>query len=121
MSRARGPKVCWPSWYYGPNGEKAIFERAEDVPEGWFDHEDKHADTGKEPPKSKETPVPLARKEVVAALKEGEIVFDKAASTKALYDLLTEKVKEHLTESGVEFDPDADTKSLLEMLKAPAS
>jgi hypothetical protein len=25
----------WPSWRYGPNGEAAIFERPEDVPDGW--------------------------------------------------------------------------------------
>lgn len=27
----------WPSWRYGPNGESGVFERPEDVPEGWFD------------------------------------------------------------------------------------
>ncbi len=25
----------WPSWRYGPDGEAAIFEREDDVPEGW--------------------------------------------------------------------------------------
>lgn len=27
----------WPAWRYGPNGEAATFDRAEDVPEGWSD------------------------------------------------------------------------------------
>lgn len=28
----------WPAWFYGPNGVCAIFERAEDVVEGWVGH-----------------------------------------------------------------------------------
>lgn len=28
-------KEVWPSWRYGPNRAKGIFERPEDVPEGW--------------------------------------------------------------------------------------
>lgn len=32
-SKPKGP--IWPSWRYGPNGEKGIFECAEDVPVGW--------------------------------------------------------------------------------------
>jgi len=31
---------AWPSFRYGPNGEKQIFQRAEDVPEGWRDSPD---------------------------------------------------------------------------------
>jgi len=31
---------AWPSFRYGPNGEKAVFHRAEDVPEGWQDSPD---------------------------------------------------------------------------------
>lgn len=27
----------WPSFRYGPNGEKQVFQRPEDVPEGWQD------------------------------------------------------------------------------------
>lgn len=27
----------WPSFRYGPNGESKVFQRAEDVPEGWQD------------------------------------------------------------------------------------
>ncbi len=28
---------AWPSFRYGPNGESRVFQRAEDVPEGWSD------------------------------------------------------------------------------------
>lgn len=27
----------WPSFRYGPNGERAVFQRPEDVPAGWQD------------------------------------------------------------------------------------
>lgn len=30
----------WPSFRYGPNGEKQVFARPEDVPEGWTDSPD---------------------------------------------------------------------------------
>ncbi len=29
----RGP--IWPAWFYGPNEQSSIFDKAEDVPEGW--------------------------------------------------------------------------------------
>ena len=37
----KGPVVYWPSWRYGPGGQAAIFECAEDVPKGWEDHPSK--------------------------------------------------------------------------------
>ena len=33
--RERPVKDCWPSWRYGPNGEKAIFQSEAEVPHGW--------------------------------------------------------------------------------------
>ena len=27
----------FPAWFYGPNGEAAIFESAADIPTGWAD------------------------------------------------------------------------------------
>ena len=30
-------KPRFPGWRFGPNGEAEIFQRAEDVPEGWTD------------------------------------------------------------------------------------
>jgi hypothetical protein len=29
--------TTFPTWLTGPNGERRVFERAEDVPEGWVD------------------------------------------------------------------------------------
>jgi hypothetical protein len=30
--------AAWPSWAFGPNGESAIFQSEEDVPNGWEHH-----------------------------------------------------------------------------------
>lgn len=30
----------WPSWRYGPNGQRRVFQSAADVPEGWNDSPD---------------------------------------------------------------------------------
>jgi hypothetical protein len=35
MRQPRTPKVFWPSWRYGPNGEAEIFQCESDVPYGW--------------------------------------------------------------------------------------
>ena len=34
----------WPSWRYGPGGERAVFTCPEDVPPGWADSPAKVAD-----------------------------------------------------------------------------
>jgi len=39
----------FPSWRYGPNGEAKIFEREEDIPEGWVDHPSKLQESTEEP------------------------------------------------------------------------
>ncbi len=28
---------AWPAWRYGPDGEAMVFDKSEDVPEGWTD------------------------------------------------------------------------------------
>jgi hypothetical protein len=33
----KGPHLAWPAWRTGPSGERQLFEKAEDVPEGWVD------------------------------------------------------------------------------------
>jgi hypothetical protein len=32
---------AWPAYRYGPNGQSAIFQSAEEVPDGWQDHPNK--------------------------------------------------------------------------------
>lgn len=31
---------AWPAWFYGPEGKKACFDRADDVPDGWVDYDE---------------------------------------------------------------------------------
>jgi hypothetical protein len=31
--------TAWPAWFYGPGDKREIFERAEDVPDGWVDYD----------------------------------------------------------------------------------
>lgn len=33
--RNRRIQVQWPGWWFGPDGDKALFQRPEDVPSGW--------------------------------------------------------------------------------------
>jgi hypothetical protein len=33
--RARHVRAEWPAWRFGPDGDKALFEKPEDVPDGW--------------------------------------------------------------------------------------
>jgi len=35
--RRRRNQIEWPRWCFGPDGESQLFEKREDVPEGWFD------------------------------------------------------------------------------------
>lgn len=35
MRKKKEVGPIWPSWFYGPNGEKGVFEKPEDVPVGW--------------------------------------------------------------------------------------
>ncbi len=87
---------AWPSWRFGPNGEALIFERAEDVPEGWSDT----------PPP---TPAP-ARGNLTEgapdALKAARADADRASDLVAKFQAERDKLVEGLTELG--FSPKDD-------------
>lgn len=34
----------WPAWFYGPEGQSAIFETQSEVPDGWTDNPADHAE-----------------------------------------------------------------------------
>jgi hypothetical protein len=42
LMRAPDHDFSGPTYFYGPKGESAIFESANDVPAGWLDHPSKH-------------------------------------------------------------------------------
>jgi hypothetical protein len=55
----------FPAWYYGPEGQQQVFQRAEDVPEGWQDHPSKvitAAKTGSKPQEPKVDKIPAAQR-----------------------------------------------------------
>src|SRR5581483_9866922 len=105
------PTMAW----HPETGENRVFPHPSEVPEGWLDthpsNASKAAEGGDKNPGDK---LPMTRKEIVAALNDGGISFDKQAKTSALYAQLLDAVKSALTEAGVEFDVNADAKVLLE-------
>jgi hypothetical protein len=59
--------LSFPAWFYGPEGAARIFERADDVPEGWADAPAKigriHAlDRDRDGAKGGPLPSPIPRK-----------------------------------------------------------
>lgn len=67
--RDRPPSPDWPHWFYGPNGESAIFNSATEVPYGWV----KKPGLAFEPPPATEI---LNKDELVAKLIERGIKID---------------------------------------------
>lgn len=69
---------AWPSWFYGPNGEAAIFEEHDDIPEGW---------TGDPKAFNKETTneedAPEASAEAADEAEEGEVLAELPLSPEA--------------------------------------
>lgn len=42
----KGDDKNWPVWFNGPKGESAVFEKAEDVPNGWTSGAEKRSAKG---------------------------------------------------------------------------
>lgn len=112
------PALMWDA----ETGESKVFARAGDVPAGWLNHHPDDKDPAKQPPApiAEKPPVlPMTRKEVVQALKDGGIEFAANAPHAALYDLLLIGVKSALTEAQITFDPEStDAKALLGLFPA---
>lgn len=119
----RAHDMAYPAMKWHPEtGEARAFTKAGDVPDGWLDTHpnnisvvDKAAANNKDVV-GKPVPLPLTRKEMVAALQQGGIAFDPAAKVDVLYAVLTEAVKKFLTDAEIEFDPALDTKALLALV-----
>lgn len=96
----------WPAWFYPPETDPAdpaahgrIFQRAEDVPEGWAHHWEQHgANLNREPPPP--TEITLTRSELRAALAKRDIAFSPTAGRAELNKLLQDALEaERLDES----------------------
>lgn len=83
-------KVSWPAWYYGPNGESQMFEKAEDVPKGWQDDPNKFKARAKtegddgEDGEDGETGG-LTREQILADLDRRKVGYKASDSTPSLY------------------------------------
>lgn len=100
----------FPAWFYNPETrEGRIFETADAVPDGWVTGLD-----GIEAASGDETK-PMTRKELVDALTNGGIAFDKRATVADLDALLREKATEALVKRGLSADElkAEDTRALL--------
>lgn len=113
------PKMRW----HPVTGENQTFADEESAPEGWLDHHP--ADPAHAKPAEPVVPAevlpppekPLTGKELVVALTEGGIVFDKNAKVAELDALLRDALVAALTKAAVPFDTDASTRALLTLAK----
>lgn len=84
---------------WSPEGEMRIFQAAEDVPEGWADYHPNSRPVIYEPespPELQNIPngkLTLSRQQIIADLQRRGVVFQRNATTKALYDLLVSEVE----------------------------
>lgn len=65
--------IKFPGWRFGPDGQKGIFESAEDVPEGWTDNPNDFPAAKTKP----DDPNKASREELYLALEGRGIPFDK--------------------------------------------
>lgn len=79
----------FPGHRWSPDGEMRVFHAAEDVPEGWTDN---HPANRPEAPQEPKAPA-LSRQQIIADLQRRGVVFQRNATTKALYDLLVVEVE----------------------------
>lgn len=88
----------WPAWYYGPEGQSAIFEAASEVPEGWQD-----------------TPAAFATQEQEPA--QGRQPADVTVDD-SFYDAMSEQeLRDHLTMKNISFHPKAKRDKLVALLR----
>jgi hypothetical protein len=102
-----------PTYRYGPNGEAEIFTDSTLVPAGWTDTP---TSAGEEAP-----PAPadhgMARADIVAALKAGNIQFKANAKTSTLYDDLLGALISHAAAQEITVPEGATAPDILKLLE----
>ena len=83
MQRRRRNSIEWPAWRFSPDGESQLFEKAEDVPEGW---------TSKLPSAIYETSeqVSVDKEKVIKQLEEYGVELDPRWGAAKLQEVLKE-------------------------------
>lgn len=120
------PTMRW----HPETGESQVFGSDDAIPEGWLPHhpEDKAKTAAaaalapKPEPKAKEDDpnAPLLKREVIAALKMGNLAFNENDKVGDLTDQLVSALKAALTAGNVAFAEDASPRALLALVTVPA-
>lgn len=85
-NRNRRTVSLWPGWWYGPDGQSAIFQREEDVPEGWKNRPQQTFETVEVVP-------PPVKEDVIAKLQSLNITIDPRWGLGKLVQVLEEAQK----------------------------
>lgn len=92
--------TTFPAWFYGPDGQSAIFESAEEVPSGWRDHPAAFAEKGQE-------------QEAPAGRQPTDVADDDA-----FYQAMSmDELRKALTAKNIAFHPAAKKEKLIALLK----
>jgi hypothetical protein len=92
-------KSTFPAWFFGPEGESAIFDTAEEVPSGWKDSPAAFADQ---------------KQEKVEGRQPADAVTDDS-----FYEAMgMEELRRQLKGKGIEFHPAAKKEKLISLLKS---
>ena len=83
-------KQHWPAWYYGPNGERQIFQGEDEVPKGWLTHPQSRPaeEIVAEADLNKDGVIEPSKAEIVKALRAKGVEFDARWSIPRLQALL---------------------------------
>lgn len=97
----------WPSWFYPPETDPEspaehgrVFERVEDVPEGWLIHWELHGTNLHREPQPA-TEIPLTRRELLAELTKRDVAFTPQTGRAELWRLLQEATQDEKLDAGV--------------------
>lgn len=107
------PRMRWNA----KTGEPILLNKDQADPPGYLDHhpDDEEKGGGREKAQAKAKLLP--RKEVIQALKDGDVSFDAKAGTEELNTLLLGKLREALTAQEIEFGDDMGPSELLALIK----
>lgn len=99
-AKGNGPNAdtTYPAWFYGPEGQSAIFDAEGEVPEGWMDHPGAFAEQEHD--------------EVVGRQPTDEVVDDSFYQAMSMDEL-----RKHLTGKNIDFHPSAKREKLISLLR----
>lgn len=99
----------WPAWYFGPGEQSKIFNAAEEVPPGWFDHPSKvRAADAAAPENSKDAWEGFTKDELTQALRQAGEKIDARWSARKLFERAKE-LNLFVDDAAEESDGDSDS------------